>query len=162
MSDLSKEEKNSGLEVSIEKFKTWLQYGVGFYIFFFILLKTWVFLGIPLIDIIPWIDFKPVSYILSKGTLSLLSQAMMVSAAIELAYMLFTPGPDEAVEPLIIGIAGSALYVLSDYNDPLAGSTFLTDAAVILLFVLSMSILFYLRYKVKKWFPTEGKAGGKE
>ena len=120
MSDLSKEEKNSGLEVSIEKFKTWLQYGVGFYIFFFILLKTWVFLGIPLIDIIPWIDFKPVSYILSKGTLSLLSQAMMVSAAIELAYMLFTPGPDEAVEPLIIGIAGSALYVLSDYNESMA------------------------------------------
>jgi hypothetical protein len=38
----------------------------------------------------------------------------MVSTAIELGYMLFTSGPDEAVEPLILGIAGAALLVLSE------------------------------------------------
>ncbi|WDE01007.1 hypothetical protein [Thalassomonas actiniarum] len=138
----------------MEWFKTKLQYGVGGYIFFFIFIKVYVFLGIPLLDI-PDFDLKPISYVLSKDILYLISQSMMVSAAIELGYMLFTPGPDEAVEPLILGIAGTALLVLSDENNASVNNSFLTDAVVTFLLVVSMFILFFLRYKLKTWFPKE-------
>jgi hypothetical protein len=70
----------------------------------------------------------------------------MVSAGIELAYMLFTPGPDEAVEPLILGLASAALLTAS--KDSLG----VPDAAVIGIACLAMALLFYVR---KKYIPSE-------
>lgn len=44
-----------------------------------------------------------------------IAYALAVAAAIELAYTLFTPGPDEALDPLMLGLAsGILLLVTSD------------------------------------------------
>lgn len=139
------------MERKVEKFKTCLQYGVGIYIFTFVIIKAFVFVGIPLLGASEWLVVK---YVLSKSTLALVSKAVMVSAAIELAYMLFTPGPDEAVDPLILGIAGTALLVMSDENSAQTDSM-LYDSIAVLLFVISLAILFYLRFKLSKWFPRQ-------
>ncbi len=141
------------IEKVVENFKTKLQYVVGAYIFFFILLKAYVFLGLPLWDLSN-INLPVVDYVLSKNILALVSQAMMVSAAIELAYMLFTPGPDEAVDPLILGIAGTALLVMSDENKAVSDSM-LYDAIAVLLFSIALALLFYLRFMLTKWFPKQ-------
>ncbi|OBU37892.1 hypothetical protein [Photobacterium phosphoreum] len=135
----------------IEKFKTCLQYCVGAYIFLFVIVKAWIFVGLPLGDIK---EFVVINHVLTKSILALVSQAVMVSAAIELAYMLFTPGPDEAVDPLILGIAGTALLVMSDENSSKTYSM-LFDSISVLLFSISLAILFYLRYMLTKWFPRQ-------
>jgi len=41
----------------------------------------------------------------SLPVLEIVSTALAYSTGIELAYMLFTPGPDEAIEPLISPVA---------------------------------------------------------
>lgn len=139
------------IEKKVETIKTVLQYGVGVYIFFFVTLKAWVFIGFPIPDVA---RIQIVSYVLSQSILALVSQSMMVSAAIELAYMLFTPGPDEAVDPLILGIAGTALLVMSDKNAA-ASDSMLFDAIAVLLFAMALALLFYLRFMLTKWFPKQ-------
>ncbi len=51
-----------------------------------------------------------------KYSLQVVSYGLGISAGIEMAYMLFTPGPDEAVEPVILGLASTFLYVLSSLD----------------------------------------------
>lgn len=141
-------------EKKVEYFKSGLQYCVGTYIFLFVIIKAWAFIGFPT----AWIqDLQIIKHILSTSILALVSQAVMVSAAIELAYMLFTPGPDEAVDPLILGIAGTALLVMSDENTAKTDSM-LYDSIAVLLFALSLAILFYLRFMLTKWFPKQFKS----
>lgn len=69
---------------------------IGFH-FLFVLVPSWEFLP----------------YLRGMGVLEVTGAALALSAAIELAYMLFTPGPDEAVEPLILGLASCALLIAS-------------------------------------------------
>lgn len=57
-----------------------------------------------------------VSGFLAIKTLVYVASALAISCGIQLAYMLITDGPDEAVEPLMLGIASTALLVLSDSN----------------------------------------------
>src|SRR2546427_7405484 len=49
----------------------------------------------------------PLAAVLCFKPLSLVGFALAYAAGIELGYMLFTPGPDEAVEPLITGLAAA-------------------------------------------------------
>ncbi|EGQ7835227.1 PTS sugar transporter subunit IIC [Vibrio vulnificus] len=141
------------LEKVVEKFKSGLQYCVGAYIFLFLMTKAWSFIGLPTGSIE---EYQIIKYVLSTSILALVSQAVMVSAAIELAYMLFTPGPDEAVDPLILGIAGTALLVMSDENSAKTDSM-LYDSIAVFLFAVSLAILFYLRFMLTKWFPKQFK-----
>jgi hypothetical protein len=51
--------------------------------------------------------------LLSEGEfdpLRIVGVGLLFSTAIELAFLLFTPGPDEALDPVITGIAGILLY----------------------------------------------------
>lgn len=57
-----------------------------------------------------------VAYLLEIKTLVYVASALAVSCGIQLAYMLITDGPDEAVEPLMLGIASTILLILSDSN----------------------------------------------
>lgn len=141
------------IENVTEWLKTHLQYCVGAFIFILVIIKAWYFFGFPITFIQ---DYQVIKHILSTGILALVSKAVMVSAAIELAYMLFTPGPDEAIDPLILGIAGTALLVMSDENAAKTDSI-LYDGVAVLLFVFSLAILFYLRFKLTKWFPKQFK-----
>jgi len=45
--------------------------------------------------------------------LQIVGYALAISACVELAYMLYTPGPDEAIEPLILGMSSAILIVIS-------------------------------------------------
>jgi hypothetical protein len=47
-----------------------------------------------------------------------------MSAALDLAYMLFTEGPDEAVQPLIVGIAAAVLISVSEFKHLVAKEEF--------------------------------------
>lgn len=83
--------------------------------------------------------------------------ALVFSAAIELAYTFFTDGPDEALDPLILGVSAFALILISqsrwtDNADPgnksknLANAPNLNDIAIpILLLALSILALFVAR-----------------
>ena len=46
-------------------------------------------------------------------TLDMVGQALAYSAGIELAYTLFTPGPDEALDPVMMGLAAAILLGVS-------------------------------------------------
>jgi hypothetical protein len=71
---------------------------------------------------------------------AIISYALAVAAVLELAYTFFTPGPDEALDPLVLGL--SALLLLQferiktlDYKQGIA----------ILLYVLALGTLFGVR-----------------
>jgi hypothetical protein len=76
----------------------------------------------------------------SKHALVLISVSLAVAAALELAYTLFTPGPDEAVDPLILGISAIFLYLASTQTD----LTWSGGISVIL-FATTLGILFAVR-----------------
>ena len=73
-------------------------------------------------------------------TLAIVGEALMFSAGVELAYMLFTPGPDEAVQPLILGLAAAGLLVASDAMD-------LRAALIVAILTLAIGFLFFVRQK---------------
>jgi hypothetical protein len=71
---------------------------------------------------------------------ALISYALAAAAVVELAYALFTPGPDEALDPITLGL--SALLLLQfarveefDYKEAIAA----------LLYVLALGLLFGIR-----------------
>lgn len=129
-----------------------LQFVVGLFIFYVILVEMLRFSTLT-IEQLNWLPF--VQLIFDEKLLKIVGSSLLVSSAIELAYMLFTPGPDEAVDPLILSITASALIALSEDKEKLLGSSYLMDGIIILLFSFSLSMLFFLRYKCTQWFPDE-------
>ena len=76
--------------------------------------------------------------LLDAEPLWLISHGLMYSAGIELCYMLFTDGPDEAIHPVILGLASAILLILSDeYFD-------WRDAIIVPILCLSMVALFWI------------------
>lgn len=53
-----------------------------------------------------------------RSILDIIGKGLAYSAGIELIYMLFTPGPDEALEPVMLGIAAAILMVASKIEKP--------------------------------------------
>ena len=92
---------------------------------------------------LPWLDC-PVMTVVKQlvttfQTLEIVSHGLAYAAGVELAYMLFTPGPDEAVEPLILGLAAAILASTSKITGPNVKSAFgigISVAALAGLFVL--------------------------
>ncbi len=75
---------------------------------------------------------------------AIIGYALLYSSAIELAYTLFTPGPDEAVEPLITGLAALILLGIAKINyEDLS----LTDEIVrnVAVFVVVLVVFFVIR-----------------
>lgn len=75
------------------------------------------------------------------ATLTVIGQGLAVAAAIELAYALFTDGPDEAVDPLILGTAAAlAIHLGKSTDNTKSGYIWLT-------FVLTvcLGLLFVIR-----------------
>src|SRR6266567_4312273 len=52
-------------------------------------------------------------FVYMSSTLAIVAAALAYSSAIELAYTLFTKGPDEAVDPLMLGLAAAILLSIS-------------------------------------------------
>jgi type IV secretory pathway VirB2 component (pilin) len=72
--------------------------------------------------------------------LAIIGTALAFSAAVELAYTFFTDGPDEALDPLILGLASFALIEISRKKVHLAQT-----AIPVLLIVLAIAVLFATR-----------------
>jgi RsiW-degrading membrane proteinase PrsW (M82 family) len=75
-----------------------------------------------------------------RPTLDIVGLALGYSSALELAYALFTHGPDEAVEPLIMGLAAALLVVVSEIP-PID----LVRSTGVALLVVALAGLFLLR-----------------
>ena len=78
----------------------------------------------------------------SKHALLIISVSLAVAASLELAYTLFTPGPDEAVDPLILGISAVFLYLASGLD-----SLSWTGGLSVVLFAVTLGILFAVRQR---------------
>lgn len=74
------------------------------------------------------------------ATLKIIAGGLAIAAAAELAYTLFTKGPDEAVDPLMLGLASALLYQLAGLN----GLTTGVGVGTFLL-VVSLGVLFAIR-----------------
>jgi hypothetical protein len=92
--------------------------------------------------------------------LNAIGVALALAAAIELAYTLFTPGPDEALYPLMLGLSAALLLQLGraeglDYRQAIAA----------VLYVGSLGILFTVRkflsheHEPAGWEPEGGILG---
>ena len=102
-----------------------------------------------------WIVIKD---LLHNHPLEIVAFWLAVSAGLELAYMLFTGGPDEAVEPLILGLTSAALLVISGASiDKVSWGL----AATILSLVVSIGFMFWVRerFKISKSTTTEEEKG---
>jgi hypothetical protein len=81
------------------------------------------------------------TFVYSVPTLDIVAFALAYAAAFELAYTLFTPGPDEAVEPLITGLAAVILFLISRIS-----TVTFNNAGGITLLVVALIGLFVLRF----------------
>jgi len=98
-------------EAKAKAMKEFLQIAIGIGVTILIIGKLALWLD--------WFRWPPLQWIgehllrtdkLAKmATLEVVAWALGYSAAVELAYMLFTEGPDEAVDPVIMGSAAAAL-----------------------------------------------------
>jgi hypothetical protein len=74
--------------------------------------------------------------------LAVIAVSLAVAASLELAYTLFTPGPDEAVDPLMLGISAVFLYLVSKQEE----FTWTIGVAATL-FAVTLGILFAVRQR---------------
>jgi hypothetical protein len=110
-----------------EPVKVVIQFLIGATLLVLIVFKGLAYLGLPVLA--------------PRGDpLDIAGQGLMISAGVELAYMLFTEGPDEAVQPLILGLASAAL-ITASYH-PLSYE----KAIIIGVLCLSISALFFVKH----------------
>jgi hypothetical protein len=79
---------------------------------------------------------------MTTHVLAIIATTLAVAAALELAYTLFTPGPDEAIDPLMLGLSSVLLYLISTLK-----SLTWTAGVSILLFAITLGLLFAIRKK---------------
>jgi DNA-binding XRE family transcriptional regulator len=86
------------------------------------------------------ISYKHIKIV--HSALSLVAYGLAVSAAVELAYTFFTKGPDEALDPLILGVSSFTLIALSEIDPPKLKTT---DAIPVSLLGFTVLVLFFAR-----------------
>lgn len=85
-----------------------------------------------------WLGY--LEYIHSLKTLIIVSSALAYSAGIELAYMLFTPGPDEAIAPLVTSAAAGLMHAIAN-----VGKLDIQVVFSMLLYVIVIASLFMVK-----------------
>jgi len=83
-----------------------------------------------------------VTHIVRIDTFGYIAAALAISAGIDLGYMLFTDGPDEALTPLLLCISSAAVYTMS--NKP-------EKNWVVGIYVLSILMLICCMHLYKRW-----------
>jgi len=94
---------------------------------------------------------------------------LAAAAAVELAYTLFTPGPDEALDPLMLALSATLLLKLAQLKD----SVSMRGAIALLLLGLLLAALFATRLMLAErddgderprvwWVPHRGTNAGKK
>jgi hypothetical protein len=87
----------------------------------------------------------------ARHTLAIISASLAVAASLELAYTLFTDGPDEVIDPLMLGVSAALLYLVST----LTALTW-TAGVAIALFAGTLALLFAVRQRFIDKAPTFG------
>lgn len=88
-----------------------------------------------------------ITHILHIKTLTYVANALAISCGLQLAYMLITEGPDEAIEPIMLGVASVILLILSTI-EPSQWS--INNSISIILLILGIFLLYYIASKVKE------------
>lgn len=88
-----------------------------------------------------------IAHIRHIKTLTYVANALAISCGLQLAYMLITEGPDEAVEPIMLGIASVILLILSTI-EPNQWNIY--NSVSIILLILGIFLLNYMSGKIKK------------
>jgi hypothetical protein len=114
--------------------KTLLQMIIGLLIPFFLAVKLFLLIRPSSLDRLNELAQAPI--------LEIVGIALLVSTALDLAYMLFTPGPDEAVEPVITGLAATLLIFISQETD-----WSYQRAGVVVSLVAGIGFMFWVREK---------------
>lgn len=130
-------------------------------------LQTLTFFEQPIILHIPYIKDPLVFYkdngivgaLLRIKALVYVAKALALSCGFQLAYMLVTKGPDEAVEPIMLGIASAILLILSDSS---AREWNPEKSLAIFILIISIPILYWSSRKMKKDKDEDSKKGGKQ
>ncbi len=76
-------------------------------------------------------------------TITVIASALAIAAGIELAYTLFTPGPDEALDPLMLGLSSGILLLVTMPTD--SSLSVATQFSGVLLGVVALGVLFLIR-----------------
>lgn len=139
---LIKDPYNSFLPPLMKTIKTLLQFSIGL---FLIIILTMV--GIfELGETFQLVSLKDASPLLKHfsniNVFAFTAAALGLSAGVELGYMLFTDGPDEAISPLMLSIASAAFYSISKNSE---------NNWVLGVYAISLLILMYCMKKYKEW-----------
>jgi hypothetical protein len=78
---------------------------------------------------------------IAEFALRIVATGLALAAVVELTYTFFTEGPDEALDPLILGLSSFILIKLSDPNTGLT----VGNAGTFALLVLALAALFVVR-----------------
>lgn len=130
-------------EAKAKKIKILIQMAIGIGIAFLIVIEILSLMYPEIKNIVP----SGIVKLIKMDILKMVSLGLGAATGIELAYMLFTDGPDEAVDPLIMGIASFVLAQLSDTN-------FEIQKGIGIFFIV---ILIPILFVVKNKFLTEEK-----
>jgi len=90
-----------------------------------------------------------VNRIVGANFLGFTGKALALATGIELAYMLFTAEPDEALTPIIMGIASTMLVALAGESerDVVWISSDIDVGLTALLGAVALAVLFFVRYR---------------
>jgi hypothetical protein len=82
------------------------------------------------------------AHLLSIITFKYIGKALGISAGIDLGYMLFTDGPDEALTPLMLGVSSAAFLTISEHPD---------NNWTVGIYVLCILVLMFCMKKYHDW-----------
>jgi hypothetical protein len=88
-----------------------------------------------------------VTHIRHIKTLTYVANALAISCGLQLAYMLITEGPDEAIEPIMLGVASVILLILSTVEP---SQWNINNSISIIMLILGIFLLYYIAGKVKE------------
>ncbi|TMP46840.1 hypothetical protein CWB79_01055 [Pseudoalteromonas sp. S1649] len=126
----------------VKVIKIYLQFFIGFILITILTIKGLCEAFETLGLLSTFEDNSIVNKVLGIDTFSYIANALAISAGIELGHMLFTNGPDEAIEPLMLGVTSAAFYTLSANS---GGSW------VLGIYALSILVLMFCLKKYKDW-----------
>lgn len=125
--------------------------------------------GVIAVSVVGWqaLFFSDVD--LTTLILNGISIGLAAAAALELAYTLFTPGPDEALDPLMLALSATLLLKLTQLASPVS----MGEALALLLLGLLLAALFATRLMLAErdeedkhpkiwWVPDRERKQGKK
>ena len=88
-----------------------------------------------------YVSSKPSTIVISPyNPLDIIAYGLFFSTGVDLAYMLFTPGPDEAIEPVMTGLAAAILLGIGNLGD--ISKLNMQQAEILFLAVAALAGLF--------------------